>query len=772
MRRPTKVHSDPAGFRGVVVDDEEDDSEDDTFLFRQESAAIVRNIASFMTLSDANSLASLVDEVTPADSWVVGADADASWSLATPPTPGLVAVSPGSTPALLNSAIYVRDELSDEDSVDMEQLLQERRRKWAQAKLAAAVFSHPMSLRSFCLEAYSKAKQIRQQQHFHASKDDVDPETWVEPYKTKRKRPKKEIPLLFVHDLVDFIFQNVPLSVLLDVLEGLGAITLDTTYASFQISINTINGTISALGHILRVVWDAITNFNPFALLEAIVSLQFNAMGRTSEVLVSGIQSVATGVESASSLALHRLSAANLSLSVNSNTSVGGATRRGSHAFNRKLLKKISAINDAAPVVSYTESADDTGGLTRHAMTRTRRMMHYSVSLRPFVATVKVRSPVMGGDPNNIKRERFYSSASTQGGSSSTLFSSDDLSIVSTSPNNRGSPIICSPQSFPPTPRSRQMVLARGSQFADDVVFLARDRLRVHDALASGDERTREMAWALQEGKRLAVFDGNGANGIELTCGQHIVTKVGNMHYASTRSMVPVLRNCYVYFEVTVMPRPPNDLTIQAAPVTLSIGLSTVEMPPNTLVGSWQGSVGICTNGQMLVAGQWSSPFDPAMSAYGYSSTVGCLVFLDDSTAFETWDGVMVNASVTFTINGELVPPPVSTPPLPGAMEALLNHASRPNPIPQDDSHFVQGIDSLCSSFTTPTLLVPASEELYPTVTLQTPATAVMCRFSSEDVIYRDIVGAPPDVTVYAVDGSVISNGSAVNTASVRSPLV
>lgn len=534
-------------------------------------------------------------------------------------------------------------------------------------------------------------------------------------------------------------------------LDALGGVTLDTSFASFKITVNSINGAIGALGYVIRLVWDGIANFNPFHLLEAIISLQFNAMGKTSEVLVSGIQSVATGVESASSIALHRLSAANLSVkrTGSSNSLVGnGSLRRGrsyNSKLNKKLLRKMSSINDAARVVSYLESGDDTGGLTRHAMSRTRRMMHYSVSLRPFVATVAVSST--GSPP--IPCDNDYSVA--DGSSSSLVSYRDGHDAGETTPN--GSPLICSPQSFPPTPRSRQMVLTRGSQFADDVVFLARDRLRIHDGLESHDERTREMARALREGKRLAIFDVNGANGIELTCGQHIATKVGSMQYASTRSMVPILRNCYVYFEITVMPRMHTDASVAAAPITLSIGLSTVEMPPNTLVGSWQGSVGLCTTGQIFSAGQWSSPTDPSTGAYGQNATVGCLVFLDDHSAFETWDGVMVNASVTFCINGVLVPP---------VSNALSHASSNESGSASDqstDSSPGMPIDTAeVASPTLPTLLVPASEELYPTVTLQTPTTAVMCRFSSEDALAssRECIGAPPGVTVYAVDGSVM----------------
>jgi hypothetical protein len=239
--------------------------------------------------------------------------------------------------------------------------------------------------------------------------------------------------------------------------------------------------------------------------------------------------------------------------------------------------------------------------------------------------------------------------------------------------------------------------------------------------------------------------------------------------------MVPILRNCYVYFEVTVMPRLNLDLQVQNAPVTMSIGLSTLEMPPNTLLGSWQGSVGICTTGQILVSGQWCSPEDPSVGAYGYGATVGCLVFLDDSSSFETWDGVMVNASVSFSINGVFVPAPLPTlaPNNDGASVGAAtgtSQASSLSPTTASTSRVPRSavVSPTTESWSnskasashaglTPTLLVPASEELYPTVTLQTPSTAVMCRFSSEDVILRDSIGPlPRGATVYAVDGSVI----------------
>jgi len=394
------------------------------------------------------------------------------------------------------------------------------------------------------------------------------------------------------------------------VIEAVGETSLDTTFASFHLTASSINAVVSALGQLIVRVWDGITNLNPFQLLEAIISLQFNAMGKTSEVLASGIQSVATGVGSASSLALHRLSAANLSVNRTGSSSSlrgdGGLRRNRSRekVLNKKLLKKLSSINAAARVVSYTETGDDTGGLTKHAKHRVQRMMHYDVSLRPFRATVENSRTQAGyaGSPAIDPRNVVIDEATAPRGSPPRSFSYGsihqiDTSSSSSSPN--GSPFMCTPQSFPPTPNSRQMVLARGSRFADDIVFLARDRLRLHRGVESENERTREMANALREGKRLAVFDAKDVgNGIELTCGQHIATKVSNMLYASARSMVPVLRNCYVYFEMAVLPRP--DAAPQTTMATLSIGLATEEMPPNTLVGAWQGSVGLCSTGTLL----------------------------------------------------------------------------------------------------------------------------------------------------------------------------
>lgn len=234
------------------------------------------------------------------------------------------------------------------------------------------------------------------------------------------------------------------------------------------------------------------------------------------------------------------------------------------------------------------------------------------------------------------------------------------------------------------------------------------------------------MSKALIEGSRLAVFDAACmGNGVTLSCGQHIATKTGNALYSGSRSMIPVMRNSYVYFEISV-----SQSTSTNAVTTLLVGLSTLEMPLDTLVGAYPGSVGLCSTGQMLSSGQWGALGLPEDSSFGSGSTVGCLVYLDDNSAYDTTDGPHVTVDVTFNINGSLVP-----------------------------TTSVMQMDG-CEP--TMSLIVPKAHELFPTVTLHSSGTSVMCRFSAEDMLAssRTEIGALSGVVVYAVDGSVILDES------------
>jgi len=627
--------------------------------------------------------------------------------------PGLVEVSPILDYQLSNPCPQ-QGGGNDADELIYETEHQAYCRSWAQQKLAAAIFSHPKPLCSFCLETYQAARDRNfnfNDAELDSSTEDVDREFTDNKYSNKIPR--------------EIYYENSILSVTLDLRDIVQEISLDVSFATVRTTVMTLDASI----HLVMNLLDGVTSFNPLTFANGIFTRPINMMGMTTEVVVSGIQSVATGVGSASSIALNRISAKNRSPSPTGVTGSQGIIRRGrspktKKITNQKLLRKLNNLNSAAPVVSYTEIGDNDGGLSRHAKSRVQRMMHYDVSLRPFVATVKLE-------------ESFKKDLSKE------YLVFDDAESDSSSPTV--GPFMCTPQSFPPTPASRAHVLKRGSRFADDVVFLARDQLRVHDGLGSSNERTREMAQALTQGKRLAVFDADDASaGIELSCGQHVATKVGNLLYCSSRSMVPILRNCFVYFEMTVLRN--SGGVLQTSMATLSFGLSTKEMPSTTLVGAWKGSVGLCTTGQILISGQWCSPGpDRSIRPFGDNETVGCLVCLDDSSAFETWDGTMVTATVTFNINGSIVSPHLIGATISGS----------------DNHSYTQTQTSVPPPSLTLPLLVPAEEELYPTLTLHSPGTSVMCRFSAGDVTARSRhdIGVPPNVAVYAVDGSIVFHG-------------
>lgn len=176
-------------------------------------------------------------------------------------------------------------------------------------------------------------------------------------------------------------------------------------------------------------------------------------------------------------------------------------------------------------------------------------------------------------------------------------------------------------------------------------------------------------------------------------------------------------------------------------------------MPLNTLVGAWKGSVGLCTTGQILMTGKWFAPSNTQESCYGSNSTVGCLVYLDDSSPCDTRDGSIVVADVTFNVNGVVIPPVKCSKPM------QEHHTEQPA---SPGSQFDESYD-----LPTLSLPVPQAQELFPTVTLHSPATCVMCRFNSEDLLAnsRAEIGAPDGVTVFAVDGSVIIDSSSESIA-------
>jgi hypothetical protein len=205
---------------------------------------------------------------------------------------------------------------------------------------------------------------------------------------------------------------------------------------------------------------------------------------------------------------------------------------------------------------------------------------------------------------------------------------------------------------------------------------------------------------------------------------------------------------------------------------SLSVGLSTPEMPVNTLVGTWSHSIGLCSTGQVLLSSRWYS-CPPGYGAFGVGSTIGVLVFLDGANAFQSWDGELVNAKVTFSVDGLPVDMGVQQQPQhiqQQQQQQLTNAASTATAktaigAGNTTSTAIGGLNTRqlqssggVSSISPCAVALPKDGDLFPTLTLHSPNTQVFCRFCSADLICatRQAIGAPPNVPVYALDGSIV----------------
>lgn len=387
-------------------------------------------------------------------------------------------------------------------------------------------------------------------------------------------------------------------------------------------------------------------------------------------------------------------------------TSAMGEFRASSH------LRRLTRANRTSDLVSYVERGGRAQAAKGHRAERVRRMLRYDVSLRPFSATVRVRESGQGEERSGVDDE-------------------GDLELQT--PGSVSNLPIHTPHSFPPSPTERRYAMSQTLDFSDDVVFLARAHLRLNEHLKCEDATTRLTADFLKRQSRLAVLSSHGAaEGIILSCGNHCAVKVGPALYSSVRAMVPILRNRHIFFQFSIMAQ-------EAAVASLSLGLSTAEMPLNTLVGAWQHSVGICSTGQVLLSSRWYGC--AGQSSFGVGSTVGVLVYLDDTSAYQSWDGMLVTATCTFSVDGEPVTLGMSPKVNPGGASRTSSTAA--------------SMEIGCP------LALPVDGDLYPTITLHSPAVQVLCRFCAADLVIpnaagRSSIGAPPGVPVYALDGSLV----------------
>lgn len=98
------------------------------------------------------------------------------------------------------------------------------------------------------------------------------------------------------------LFQNIPLSIIIDLTIQSTQTTTLTMSASLSLMTSSIQSIVKLLAQTIHKVWEVLSSlfFNPFALLDFLVSIQQKAMGSmgfcgiSSEAIVTGIQSVTT----------------------------------------------------------------------------------------------------------------------------------------------------------------------------------------------------------------------------------------------------------------------------------------------------------------------------------------------------------------------------------------------------------------------------------------------------------------------------------------------
>jgi hypothetical protein len=158
----------------------------------------------------------------------------------------------------------------------------------------------------------------------------------------------------------DLVEDNIALSLALELTESACDLSIRTFFASACLSSIALGPCTSLLAESIRLsathvrqstthVANALgpivapiarVNLNPFRIFQCVVNAPRSAMGKTGDVLVSGIQSVATGVGSVSNAALNRLSRQGLALAggvVGNGTSrsgTGRSSRNASHSHH------------------------------------------------------------------------------------------------------------------------------------------------------------------------------------------------------------------------------------------------------------------------------------------------------------------------------------------------------------------------------------------------------------------------------------------------------
>ena len=341
-------------------------------------------------------------------------------------------------------------------------------------------------------------------------------------------------------------------------------------------------------------------------------------------------------------------------------------------------------------IVSYKEHDDI--GLSHSKLTRVKRGMHFDIPLKPFEATVeypkKVPRSLRRADVvSRRKRYKKYTQEDANQRVINFLEDQDARSRMVVDRSIADHPP-CSPQSFPPSPISREEVMSHFDEHTQNVLYRVRDELR-------GDEQDNDRA-------RKTTFNVcDTHDDIVLFKGGHsCATKHKIESFCSTRALLPVQfsRSSVTYYEFEIDTLGPRARKKGVAKVF--VGLSTRKLPLSCLTGSARYSIGMNLSGRILKEGQSFS----AVLASGSYAVVSPCDTIGVCTKINGFDRELrkYHISVAFFINGHRV----------------YGHNSL-------DDHPGEGFS----------LLLPEKAvEMYPTATIYSQHTSVTCRFAAQDM--------------------------------------
>eukprot|EP01038_Epipyxis_sp_PR26KG_P006191 gene6191-8527_t len=384
-----------------------------------------------------------------------------------------------------------------------------------------------------------------------------------------------------------------------------------------------------------------------------------------------------------------------------------------------RIDRSLSLI-ELSELLFYEEIEDETANDNNNQVFMPYRTMHNYIPLNPFKATVRI---------HHIPRDHSRGMIGSEtGGGTDTQDSLSYLDGVS-------------PASYPSTPFSRSYLMNKFSERVDSVMFSARDRLRLEAQSVSHDRYSRMAAMEAQNSGQFAVFDPKQtSSGIALSCGNHCAVKVGKGLCCCSRSMMPIRVNNYVYMEFSV--------TVSNDQIpTLGIGLTPPDCPLNVMVGSWQRSVGIYSDGQLLVGSHWYSSLSGAKLHAG--STIGMLVYIpsndkqyeseasnDDNIIMQENKSENGNIFNSNDSNGSIL------------SKSVILRINIDGVLVKYGANVAESINDLCSF----------NAVQYPTVSIFSENTRVWCRLCAADIVYRsrESIGAPNNSRIYCLDGSLL----------------